>query len=324
MKKIVALLLVLVSFNVLVAQKHTKRIEHIAFSPDNKMIATASSDKTVKVWDLEGKKLIKTFPVEEHAFYCTFSADSKEVITATWSKPDDLRNTTVKVWNIETGDEVRTISHEDTLSGQCAIDPESKYMFSQTLKGTGVLIDLATGKEIKKLGYFGRGSWGEDIRFNQDGTYLMRAYKKTVYYYDTKTWTPGEIDFEKDVMCSEASSEGNFMAFGGTVSTYTKTDNIFVYSAAMKEMKGFYDGEIIRDLSIYSGATTSLVSCSDNGVYLFDLNKMKKITDFKISKAEAAYSVRFCRDGKCFAVGGNAGSLIIYEPVKGKKLFEFN
>ena len=51
---------------------------------------------------------------------------------------------------------------------------------------------------------------------------------------------------------------------------------------------------------------------------------MKKITDFKISKSETPYSVRFCRDGKCFAVGGNMGSLIIYEPLKGKKLFEFN
>jgi len=40
---------------------HSDTVYGICFSPDNKMIATASADKFVKVWEVPTGKFVKSF-----------------------------------------------------------------------------------------------------------------------------------------------------------------------------------------------------------------------------------------------------------------------
>jgi WD40 repeat protein len=57
-------------------QKHEDAIESLNFSPDGKLIGTASRDKTVKIWNLQGE-VEQTIPYNTRVWSLRFSPDSR-------------------------------------------------------------------------------------------------------------------------------------------------------------------------------------------------------------------------------------------------------
>ena len=84
----------------------------MAFSPDGTRLATASGDKTAKVWDVASGREVRTLSGHTDAVYgVAFSPDGTRLATASWDK-------TAKVWDVASGREVRTLSgHTDAVYG---------------------------------------------------------------------------------------------------------------------------------------------------------------------------------------------------------------
>ena len=98
----------------LVAQvPHLGRIHAMAYSPDGRTLATAGSDRTVKLWEADRGLLIRT--LEGHAGAvrsAVFSADGTRLLSAS----DDG---TVRVWDVTTGRTATTLSgdRQGAMSG---------------------------------------------------------------------------------------------------------------------------------------------------------------------------------------------------------------
>lgn len=76
---------------------HVDRVNGMAFSSDGKLIATASEDKTVRLWDANTG--LEVAPPRLHRAFVwsvTFSADDKRLISASWEKDKWIR-----AWKIE-------------------------------------------------------------------------------------------------------------------------------------------------------------------------------------------------------------------------------
>lgn len=59
-------------------ENHADWVMSVAFSPDGKQIYTASRDKTAKVWDIAGKESVLTFPDHQNSVYGVLAkADGK-------------------------------------------------------------------------------------------------------------------------------------------------------------------------------------------------------------------------------------------------------
>lgn len=81
----------------------------MAFSPDDKLLASASEDKTVKLWEIGLSVVLQ--PLEGHTDFVNavaFSTYGKTLMSGSSDK-------TVKLWDVESGTVLRTI--RDILRG---------------------------------------------------------------------------------------------------------------------------------------------------------------------------------------------------------------
>lgn len=90
---------------------HKDKIYDISFSSNGQRIATASWDKTAKIWSLVNGKWFFSRTLTGHTdrvYGVSFSPDGNTIATASWDK-------TVKLWNLD-GTLRLTIKHEDRVN----------------------------------------------------------------------------------------------------------------------------------------------------------------------------------------------------------------
>ncbi|GHO49954.1 hypothetical protein KSX_81170 [Ktedonospora formicarum] len=93
----------------LVYRGHTGSLRAIAWSPDDKYIASASSDKTIQVWDA----------TTGHVIY-TYHGHKDQVYTVAWS-PDGTRlasgseDKTLQIWDATTGNHLLVYQAQDKV-----------------------------------------------------------------------------------------------------------------------------------------------------------------------------------------------------------------
>jgi WD40 repeat protein len=86
---------------------HRDTVNAIAFSPDGKLLASGSSDRQVRVFEVASGKLVQT--LEGHTSYVqgvSWHRNGRVLASAGAEK-------TVKLWNLQTGEQIRTIDTFD-------------------------------------------------------------------------------------------------------------------------------------------------------------------------------------------------------------------
>ncbi len=86
---------------------HSGNVNSVAFSPDGKYALSGSLDKTLKLWDVNTGKEIRTFQGHSDiVFSVAFSPDGKYALSGSGDG-------TLKLWEIETGKELASLISMD-------------------------------------------------------------------------------------------------------------------------------------------------------------------------------------------------------------------
>src|SRR5262245_50417989 len=134
----------------LIQNEHGVAVYSVAFSPDGKMLASGSSDKTIKLWELSNGRLIRSF--EGHSSQVStivFSSDGKTLASGSLDH-------TVKLWDVSSGLLIRSFDAQGNGVSSVAFSPDGKMIASNGggktgISDTGKLWDVSSGRLIRSF-----------------------------------------------------------------------------------------------------------------------------------------------------------------------------
>lgn len=167
---------------VMVLRGHQDIVYSVAITPDGKRAVSASSDRTLKVWDLASGRCTDTFKGHEEKVYgVAVTPNGKCAVSGSVSG-------TLKVWDLMFGSCTATLEgHKETVFS-VDITPDGKRVVSGSLAGILKVWDLSSGKCLATMeGHTESvGEWA--VKVTPDGKHIVSgSYDNTLMMWEIAT-----------------------------------------------------------------------------------------------------------------------------------------
>src|SRR5258707_883200 len=194
---------------------HSDSVTALVSSPNGGLLASASWDNTIKLWDPHTGEHLKT--LEGHSSEVTsvaFSPYGGLLVSASWDN-------TIKLWDPHTGEHLRTLEDHSSEVTSVVFSQYGRLLASASWDKTVRLWDPHTGEYLRTLE--GHSSEVTSVAFSPHGGLLASgSWDKTI-----KLWDPHAGEHLRTLV--DHSSEVTYVAFspdGGPLTSVSDDNTI--------------------------------------------------------------------------------------------------
>lgn len=270
------------SIETIIQKGHELAVVAVAVSKDSNYVATASRDKSAKLWEMSTGREVRSFLGHEATVTSIeFTSDGKYLISGSNDK-------TIRIWDVYSGKEVFNLATADIIT-DVAIDPQMKFFVVAGYGNSGygdsaTVYDFRSRKILKRLPTSadkGLGT-GVDVSISPDGNWIAFGEdNRTVNLYQAGDW---------NLMKTFAFEEG-FCGGCGTRIVFSP-DSKSIYLASHNGPLRKYDLRNFRLVRTYEEKTEDLsgLAISNDGKKIARSTE-KEITFWNESNGDSLTSI---------------------------------
>jgi len=289
---------------------HSSGVRAVSVTQDGKYAISASSDNTLKVWDLKTGKEVHTLIGHSSGVRAvSVTQDGKYAVSAS-------SDNTLKVWNLKTGKEVHTLIGHSSGINAVSVTQDGKYAVSASDDNTLKVWNLKTGKEVHTL--IGHSSGINTVSVTQDGKYAVSASDdNTLKVWDLKTGKEVHtlIGHSSGINAVSVTQDGKYAVSASDDNTLKVWD--LKTGKEVHTLTGH--SHLVNAVSVTQDGKYAVSASDDNTLKVWDLKTGKEVHTLT-GHSHLVNAVSVTQDGKYTVSTSFDGTLKVWDLKTGKEV----
>jgi WD40 repeat protein len=289
---------------------HASFINYLLISPDGQTLASASADKTIKLWNLAtGKEIYTLTGHSSFVNYIVISPDGQILASASADK-------TIKLWNLATGQEIRTLTGHSSFVNYLAVSRDGQVLVSASADKTIKLWNLATGKEIRTIS--GHSNYIDYFAISSDWQTIATGSadnKIKIWNLVTGKEVYTLVGHSNRVNCVAISPDGQILASGST----DKTIKLWSLATGKEIHTLTGHSSFVNYLAISSDGQTLASASTDKTIKLWSLLTGQEIRTLTGHTSFVNY-LNISSDGQILASGSTDKTIKLWSLATGQEI----
>jgi WD40 repeat protein/serine/threonine protein kinase len=276
-----------------ILREHTGEVSSISLSSNGKYVLSGSKDGTLKFWEVETGRCLRTIEAQGSVNSVSFSADAKYAVSSGW-------DSAVRVWEIASWKLLQSFPEYEMGVWEVCISSDGKYVLSNDSLG-----EVARGRRLSKV-----GDLATSVCLSSDGRYaLFGGRDKSLEFWKVATGQRLRtlLGHRAKVIAVRLSMDGKLALSG------SRDKSLRLWEVETGEcLRTFYGHSgFVLSVAISADGKYALSGSADRTLKLWELATGQCLRTFE-GHLDAVLSVSLSPNGRYALSGSKDGTLRVW------------